>query len=120
MQLVHANDFAAVKYIYIDVIENTPLIEQYARWVYGRHHSDEQLLAYIERDEMYFLTDEDVVAGAVAISMNQGTEYEKIVWSENLPVYHGRSLGKEKHLIESRFSIINTIGEEGPRYAKRQ
>ena len=31
MQLVYANDFEAVKKIYIDVIENTPLIEQYAR-----------------------------------------------------------------------------------------
>ena len=37
MQLVYANDFEAVKKIYIDVIENTPLIEQYARWVYGKH-----------------------------------------------------------------------------------
>ena len=59
MQLVYANDFEAVKKIYIDVIENTPLIEQYARWVYGKHPTDEQLRAYILQDEMYFLMDED-------------------------------------------------------------
>ena len=47
MQLVYANDFEAVKKIYIDVIENTPLIEQYARWVYGKHPTDEQLEPYI-------------------------------------------------------------------------
>ena len=68
MQLVYANDFEAVKKIYIDVIENTPLIEQYARWVYGKHPTDEQLRAYILHDEMYFLMDEDEVAGVVAIN----------------------------------------------------
>ena len=45
MQLVRANYFEAVKNIYIDVIKNTPQIEQYARWVYGKHPADEQLKA---------------------------------------------------------------------------
>ena len=49
MQLVHANDFEALKNVYIDVIENTPLIEQYARWVYGKHPTDEGLREYIRR-----------------------------------------------------------------------
>ena len=29
--------------------------------------------------------DEDAAAGVVAISMNQGVEYEKIVWRDKLP-----------------------------------
>ena len=62
MQLVYANDFEAAKKIYIDVIENTPLIEQYARWVYGKHPTDEQLRAYILHDEMYFLMVLDVIS----------------------------------------------------------
>ena len=127
MKLVHANDFEAVKNIYIDVIENTPLIERYARWVYGKHPTDEQIKAYIERDEMYFLMDEDDAAGVVAISMNQGAEYEKIVWRDKLPndrvatvhllavspSYQGRSLGIK--LLEEAMKIAVRNGKKALR-----
>ena len=127
MQLVYANDFEAVKKIYIYVIENTPLIEQYARWVYGKHPTDEQLRAYILQDEMYFLMDEDDAAGVVAISMNQGAEYEKIVWRDKLPndqvatvhllavspSYQGRSLGIK--LLEEAMKIAVRNGKKALR-----
>ena len=53
MHLVNTDDFETVKGKYIDVIENTPDIEKYARWIYGKHPTDESLKAYIDRGEMY-------------------------------------------------------------------
>ena len=52
MQLVRTSDFETAKKAYLGVIENTPQIEKHARWVYGKHPTDEMLKTYIERDEM--------------------------------------------------------------------
>ena len=121
MNLVRAYDLETVKGHYINVIENTPEIEKYARWVYGKHPTDETLRSYIENGEMYLLTDQGTVAGMVAIVMHQGPDYEDISWAEKLendqvatlhllavcPEYRGRALG-------------NTILELAGELAKQQ
>ena len=107
MDLIQAHDLETVKEHYIKVIENTPGIDKTARWVYGKHPTDEALRSYIENGEMFLLTDRDTVAGMVAIVMHQGTDYEDILWAEKLendqvatlhllavcPEYRGRALG---------------------------
>ena len=107
MNLIPAHDLEIVKEHYIKVIENTPGIDKTARWVYGKHPTDEALRSYIENGEMFLLTDRDTVAGMVAIVMHQGTDYEDILWAEKLendqvatlhllavcPEYRGRALG---------------------------
>lgn len=107
MNLIPAHDLETVKEHYIKVIENTPGIDKTARWVYGKHPTDEALRSYIENGEMFLLTDRDTVAGMVAIVMHQGTDYEDILWAEKLendqvatlhllavcPEYRGRALG---------------------------
>ena len=121
MNLVQAHDIETVKKLYINVIENTPKIDKTARWVYGKHPTDESLRSYIENGEMFLLTDRDTVAGMVAIVMHQGTDYEDIPWAEKLendqvatlhllavcPDYRGRALG-------------NTILELAGELAKQQ
>ena len=121
MNLVQAHDIETVKKLYINVIENTPEIDKTARWVYGKHPTDESLRSYIENGEMFLLTDRDTVAGMVAIVMHQGTDYEDIPWAEKLesdqvatlhllavcPDYRGRALG-------------NTILELAGELAKQQ
>lgn len=106
MQLIRTDDFETVKHKYIEVIENTPGIEQYARWVYGKHPTDESLKALVDRGEMYLLMDGEEVAGMAAIVMCQGEDYNGVSWQENLehdqvatihllavcPSYRGRSL----------------------------
>ena len=108
MHLVQAHDLETVKEHYINVIKNTPEIEQYARWAYGKHPTDEGLRSYIENGEMYLLTDRGIVAGMVAIVMHQGPDYETVRWAEKLsneqvstlhllavvPDYRGQSLGR--------------------------
>ena len=76
MKLVKAHDLETVKRHYINVIENTPEIEKCARWVYGKHPTDEALRSYIENGEMHLLTDQGNIAGMVAIVMSQGQDYE--------------------------------------------
>ena len=107
MNLVQAYDLETVKVHYIKVIENTPEIEKYARWVYGKHPTDEGLRSYIENGEMYLLMDQDTVAGMVVIVMHQGLDYEAVPWAEKLendqvatlhllavcPEYRERTLG---------------------------
>ena len=107
MHLVQAHDLETVKEHYINVIKNTPEIEQYARWAYGKHPTDEGLRSYIENGEMYLLTDRGIVAGMVAFVMHQGPDYETVPWAERLendqvatlhllavcPEYQGRALG---------------------------
>ena len=124
MNLVRAYDLETVKGHYINVIENTPEIEKYARWVYGKHPTDEALRSFIENGEMYLLADGGTVAGMVAIVMHQGTDYEDIPWTEKLendqvatlhllavcPEYRGRSLGN---------TILELAGELAKQHGKK-
>ena len=127
MDLIPANDFDTVKAKYIDVIKNTPGIEQYARWVYGKHPTDTSLRTYIDNGEMYFLMDDGAVAGMVAIVMHQGQEYAHVLWAENLafdqvaalhllavcPNYRGRSLGVT--LLEKAAELAGKNGKKALR-----
>ena len=124
MNLVRAYDLETVKGHYINVIENTPEIEKYARWVYGKHPTDEALRSFIENGEMYLLADGGTVAGMVAIVMHQGTDYEDIPWTEKLendqvatlhllavcPEYRGRTLGN---------TILELAGELAKQHGKK-
>ena len=85
MHLIQTDDFESVKSKYIDVIENTRDIEKTAHWEYGKHPTDESLRAYIDRGEMYVLTDGEEIAGMAVIMMSQGDEYSGIPWKDNLP-----------------------------------
>lgn len=124
MNLVQAHELESVKGYYINVIDNTPEIEKYARWVYGKHPADEGIRSYIENGEMYLLMDQDTVAGMVAIVMHQGPDYEAVPWAEKLesdqvatlhllavfPEYRGRALGN---------TILELAGELAKQQGKR-
>ena len=107
MHLIQTDDFETVKRKYIEVIENTPDIEKYARWEYGKHPTDESLKEYINRGEMYVLMDGEEIAGMAAVAMCQGNDYLNIPWVKELtndevatvhllavcPDHRGKSLG---------------------------
>ena len=107
MRLVPTKDFEAVKNKYLEVITNTPEINRYARWEYGKHPTDEALQFYMNRDEMYVLMDGEEIAGMTVIAMCQGEDYEGIAWQKSFqnnqvatlhllavcPAYRGRTLG---------------------------
>ena len=108
MQLMPADDFEKIKAKYIEVIEHTPGMEQYARWVYGQHPTDELLQAHLRNNEMYVLMDQENIAGMTAVVMHQERDYEAVPWAEMLvndeaavlhllavcPEYRGKQLGR--------------------------
>ena len=57
MQLVLANDLAAVREKYIEVIEHTKDMNMHARWIYGKHPTAAMIQSYIDRQEMYLFMD---------------------------------------------------------------
>jgi len=121
MNLIQAYDLETVKVHYIKVIENTPEIEKYARWVYGKHPTDEGLRSYIENGEMYLLMDQDTVAGMVVIVMHQGPDYEAVPWAEKLENDQVATLHLLAVCPEYRGSALgNTILELAADLAKQQ
>ena len=127
MHLIHTYDFETVKRKYIEVIENTPHIEEYAHWNYGKHPRDELLKTYIDRGEMYFLMDGEESAGMAAVAMGQGEECRNILWRDNLPSdevatihllavcpsHRGRSLGIK--ILEDAMEIAARKGKKAVR-----
>ena len=124
MHLIPANDFETVKAGYRDVTENTPHMRQYARWVYGKHPTDEGLMSLLGRGELYLWKEGDDVAGMIAIVMGQEQAYECIPWAETLandqvatihllavcPPYQGRGLGSR--MLEEAAVLAAQKGRE--------
>ena len=79
-----AKDFEVVREKYINVIENTPGMEEYARWVCGQHPTDAMLKSYIENNEMYFYIDDGNLVGMIAIVMHQNDDYKTVAWERVL------------------------------------
>lgn len=73
-------DFAPLTQFYRHAVENTEDMGRYARWVYGRHPTDEMILGYIKSGNMYFIREEGAVAAAVAVVPYQGVEYHDAAW----------------------------------------
>ena len=128
MRLIRTDDFETVKSKYIDVIENTPDIEKTAHWKYGKHPTDESLRAYIDRGEMYVLTDGEEIAGMAVIMMRQGDEYLGISWKDDdlqcdevatvhllavCPDHRGKSLGVR--ILEEAMEIALRNGKKALR-----
>lgn len=127
MNLIVIKDFETVKSKYIDVIENTQDIEKYARWIYGKHPTDEILKGFIDRGEMYALMDGEEIAGMAAVAMSQGEDYLNISWNEDLsnnevatvhllavcPDYRGKSLGIR--ILEDAMEIAVRNGKKALR-----
>ena len=84
MQLILADDFAAIREKYIEVIEHTKDMDVHARWIYGQHPTDAMIQSYIDGQEMYLFIDGQNVAGMTAITMYQGEDYHEVIWSQDL------------------------------------
>lgn len=111
MKLVKAEaaDFDRVKAAYIDIAKNTPDMDKYARYEYGKHPKDEGIANYIAEGSMYMLMDNDTIAGVIAITTSQGEEYHTVKWQVNaldnevmvlhllgvVPAYQRKGVGKE-------------------------
>lgn len=110
MQLIKAGtaDFEKIKVAYIDIAENTPDMDKYARYEYGKHPSDAEITEYIAGGNMYMLLDNDTIAGVIAITPFQEEGYHPVRWQIDasdgevmvlhllgiIPSYQGKGVGK--------------------------
>ena len=79
---VTIEDYESIIAFYDDVTDRTPDMEQYARWKKGLHPTHDGVRAYIEEGSMYTYKENDVIIGAMAVTMYQGEDYHAI-YAEN-------------------------------------
>jgi len=77
-------DFESVIAFYDDVMERTPKIATHARWSKRKHPTLEGIRAYIEEGSMYLYKENDVIIGAMAVTMYQGKDYHAIEWTQHV------------------------------------
>ena len=86
MELIRclSSQFEKIADFYKYVIDNTPNMEQYGRWVYGQHPTNEMILSYIDGGYMYFVEDKGKTIAAVALTPFQTSAYREVAWSADL------------------------------------
>ena len=84
LQQATLTDYQALLTFYDDVIERTPGIERYAQWRKGIHPTAEDILAPIREGIMYLHREQDSIAGAVVVTLNQGKDYHAIDWQQKV------------------------------------
>lgn len=77
-------DFERITSFYRFVIDNTPDMTRYCRWIYGKHPSDEMITSYIKEEAMYYVEEEGELLAAVAVTESQGEDYHPIEWEVDL------------------------------------
>jgi len=84
LQQASITDYASVLSFYNDVTERTPEIERFARWQKGKHPTADGIKSYIQEGSLYLYREQDVIVGAMAVTMYQGEDYHAIDWSGNV------------------------------------
>ena len=69
MNLIKAScgDFEKLTLFYSCAIKNTENMEIYAKWVYGKHPTDEMIMRYISEGALYFCERNGSVISAAAV-----------------------------------------------------
>ena len=78
-------DDDAILAFYDDVTARTPDISLHARWSKGKHPTTDGIRAYIKEGSMFLYKEQDVIVGAMALTMYQGDDYHAIEWSQQVP-----------------------------------
>lgn len=77
-------DYESVLAFYEDVTDHTPGIGHQARWQKGKHPTAAGIKAYIEEGSMYLYREQEVIVGAMALTMYQGEDYHPVEWARPL------------------------------------
>lgn len=115
-----ASDFEKIKSAYIDIINRTPSMKEYARWEYGKHPTDEMIQMYIDGGNMYLFMEDGNLAGVIAITFSQGEDYHPVKWQVEanddevmvlhilgiIPDFQGKGIGKK--MIQSALELGRT------------
>ena len=77
-------DFEAIIAFYDDVTERTPDMAVYARWIKGKHPTQESIRTYIDEGSMYLYREGGGIVGAMAVTMYQDKDYHAIEWARQV------------------------------------
>lgn len=82
MKLTRAveQDFQRITRFYRAVISHTNDMDVYARWVYGKHPTDEMIQQYIQAGAIYYSEKDGGILSAVAVTP-QAEDYHDSAWS---------------------------------------
>lgn len=114
-------DFDSIISFYDDVTDRTPEIGKYARWSKRKHPTLEGIKTYIEEGSMYLYKEDNVIVGAMAVTMYQGEDYHAIEWLQQVaddkaavihilavnPDYQSKGIGTEMILDAIRLAKEN-------------
>lgn len=84
LSLVEPNEFERIAAFYRHVIDSTPDMALYGRWIYGLHPTDEMIRGYLRSGAMYTLEHEGEIRCALAITPSQGSDYHDTSWGAAL------------------------------------
>ena len=86
MKLIKASctDFKKLTEFYSNAIKNTKNMSIYAKWIYGKHPTDEMIMGYIKENAMYFCESGGSVICAAAVTPYQGEDYHNTAWAVDL------------------------------------
>ena len=86
MELIKAEekDFHRLTEFYRSAIQRTKNITVYAKWIYGKHPSDELIMGYINENAMYFCEREGEIISAAEVTPYQGEDYHDTPWTLSL------------------------------------
>ena len=76
-------DFQRITHFHRDVIARTEHMDTYARWIYGKHPTDEMIQQYIQMGDMYYYEKDGPILSAVAATQ-QGEDYHDAAWERSL------------------------------------
>ena len=84
IELATIKAFESIIAFYDDVTDRTPDMNLYARWQKGKHPTHDGIRAYIEEGSMYLYKENDVIIGAMAVTMYQIEDYHAIKWTRQV------------------------------------
>ncbi|MGN0650395.1 MAG: GNAT family N-acetyltransferase [Oscillospiraceae bacterium] len=80
MELIKATsgDFERLARFYRGAILNTNDMQLYAKWIYGKHPTDEMIMNYIAEGSMFFCEKDGGIVSAAGVTPYQGEDYSAV------------------------------------------
>jgi ribosomal protein S18 acetylase RimI-like enzyme len=129
MELIRATvqELKAAEELYRNIIAKTADLNQFARWQWNLHPSEEMIEEYMRTGAMYLFMDGGKTAGAMAVTMAQGSDYHGVAWAVPAaddetavihilgvaPEYQGRGIGKQ--MIDQAMELARASGKKALR-----
>ena len=120
-------DLDDIKELYKKIVNETPDMEKYAKWIWSMHPTEKMIEDYVKDGSMYIYFNQEEIIGAMAVTMRQGVDYHGIEWKnylndDEVAVIHILGVNPDyqkqgvcRLLIDEAISIAKTNGKKALR-----